>query len=220
MESTKEQVLHLLQQGTGTTVADLSRKLGVGEASIRRHLDHLRLEGLADARVERHGVGRPSYVFYATAEAEERTPGGYSRLVSRLLASLQSLSSEQLKGIAGEELLSEAFDSVAHQVAEVHRDEVDGATIEQRVAQTSRALKREGILDRWVSAEDGYHLENVACPYKQAALTSRAPCESDRRVIELLVAAPVEQVSRIADGQSVCEYIVSHRTKNEGEERE
>jgi predicted ArsR family transcriptional regulator len=88
------------------------------------------------------------------------------------------------------------------------------------VAQTSRALKREGIVDEWASGADGYHLKNAACPYKQAALASRLPCESDRRVIELLVAAPVEQVSRIADGQSVCEYIVSHRTKNEGKERE
>jgi predicted ArsR family transcriptional regulator len=98
-------------------------------------------------------------------------------------------------------------------MADAHRDEVHGSTIEQRVAQTSRALKREGIVDEWSAGDDGYHLRNTACPYKQAALASPAPCESDRRVIELLVSAPVDQVSRIADGHAVCEYIVSKQRK-------
>ena len=41
MESTKEQVLHLLRQGSGVTVAELSKSLDVGEASLQQHLDHL-----------------------------------------------------------------------------------------------------------------------------------------------------------------------------------
>jgi predicted ArsR family transcriptional regulator len=37
---------------------------------------------------------------------------------------------------------------------------------------------------------------------------SDAACRSDRRSIELLVGAPVEQTSRIVDGAPVCEYII------------
>jgi predicted ArsR family transcriptional regulator len=209
MESTREQVLHLLQARGGATVAALAQALGVGQASVRRHLDHLRVEGLADVRLDRHGVGRPAFVFYPTEEAEERTPAGYSRLLSRLYQGLRSLDERQIRGRDGAQVLRTVFEGVAEQVAREHEAEVAADSLEGRVAETSQSLQREGIVDAWAKEEDGYRLTNSACPYRQAALASRAPCELDRRAIELLVAAPVRQVSRIVDGRPACEYIVA-----------
>lgn len=209
MESTKDQILRLLQGHGGATVAQLADDMGVGPASIRRHLDHLRAERLADVRLERHGVGRPSFIFYATEEGEERSPAGYSRLLSRLYAGLRSLDETQVDGRDGDAVLRTAFDAAAEQLAHEHQPEVAGESLEDRVAQTSRALQPEGIVDDWAKREDGYHLTNSACPYRQAAHSTSGPCELDRRAIELLVASPVRQVSRIADGQPTCEYIVA-----------
>jgi hypothetical protein len=42
-----------------------------------------------------------------------------------------------------------------------------------------------------------------------AALASHGPCEFDRRTIELLVDAPVRQVSRLIDGTPTCEYVIA-----------
>ncbi|MEX1253686.1 MAG: ArsR family transcriptional regulator [Dehalococcoidia bacterium] len=209
MESTKDHVLRLLRARSGATVAGLAEELGVGQASVRRHLDHLRVDGLADVRVERHGVGRPAFVFYPTEEAEERAPAGYSRLLSRLYQGLRSLDAGQVGGRDGAHLLHTAFEAAAEQVAEEHKSEVEALSLEGRVAETSQTLQREGIVDGWEKQADGFHLSNSACPYRQAALASTGPCELDRRTIELLVAAPVRQVSRIADGRPACEYIVA-----------
>jgi hypothetical protein len=41
---------------------------------------------------------------------------------------------------------------------------------------------------------------------------SDAPCRADQHSIELLLGAQVEQTKRIADGSSVCEYIVRPAT--------
>jgi len=215
MESTKDHVLRLLRARSGATVAELAEALGVGPASVRRHLDHLRVDGLADVRVERHGVGRPAFVFYPTEEAEERAPAGYSRLLSRLYQGLRSLDEGQVRGRDGAQLLHTAFEAAAERVAEEHKGEVEAQSLEGRVAETSQALQREGIVDRWEKQADGYHLSNSACPYRQAALVSTGPCELDRRTIELLVAAPVQQVSRIADGRPACEYIVAEREERD-----
>jgi predicted ArsR family transcriptional regulator len=115
-------------------------------------------------------------------------------------------------------LLRTAFEAAAERVAAEHKDEVAAPSLEGRVAETSEALQREGIVDRWEKQPDGYHLSNSACPYRQAALTSTGPCELDRRTIELLVAAPVRQVSRIADGKPACEYVVAEReTRDAGQ---
>jgi len=209
MESTKEQVLHLLQRSGGATVAALAEALSVGQASVRRHLDHLRVESLVDARTERHGVGRPAFVYYATEEAEERTPAGYSRLLSRLYRGLRSLDQRQVRGRDGSAVLRTLFQDVAEQVAREHQPKVVAGTLGGRVEETSRALRQEGIVDGWTQDADGYRLTNSACPYRQAAQATHGPCELDRRAIELLVKAPVRQLGRIADGQPRCEYFVA-----------
>ncbi len=209
MESTKEQVLHLLQARGGATVAGLAQALGVGPASVRRHLDHLRVEGLADVRSERHGVGRPAFVFYPTEEAEERVPAGYSRLLSRMYKELGSLSEADVSGRDGAEVLRTVFEGVAHQVALEHEVEVAASRLETRIEKTADVLRGEGIVDSWSKTDEGYKLTNTACPYRSAALATHGPCELDRRTIELLVDAPVQQVSRIVDGQQKCEYVIA-----------
>ncbi len=209
MESTREQILRLLQARGGATVAELAKSLGVGHASVRRHLDHLRAEQLADVRLERHGVGRPSFIFYPTEEGEERAPAGYSRLLSRLYSGLRSLDESQVRGRDGDAVLRTAFEAAAEQLAHDHESEVAGDSLEDRVAQTSRALEPEGIVDTWSKADDGFHLKNTACPYRMAAQDTNGPCELDRRTIELLLDSPVRQVSRIVDGQACCEYVVT-----------
>lgn len=209
MESTKEQVLHILQARGSATVADLAEALSVGQASVRRHLDHLRVEGLADVRIERGGVGRPAFLFYPTEEAEERTPAGYSRLLSRIYEELGSLSKADVSGRDGAEVLTTVFEGVAKQIARAHELDVATERLETRVEKTAKVLHGEGIVDSWAKTADGYRLTNTACPYRSAALASHGPCELDRRTIELLVAAPVQQVSRIVDGQSKCEYVIA-----------
>ena len=184
----------------------------MGQASVRRHLDHLRVDGLVDVRMERHGVGRPSFVFSPTERAEERSPAGYPRLLSRLYSELRGLDEGRVRGRDGAQVLSVVFEGVAEQVAREHESEVGARSLEGRVAETSQALKREGIVDAWTKAGDGFHLTNSACPYRLAAQHNHGPCELDRKAIELLIGSPVRQVSRIADGRPACEYIVVDAT--------
>lgn len=207
MESTREQVLKLVQASGGTTLAALSKALGLGQASLRRHLDHLRAEGLVDVRAERHGVGRPAFVFFPTEEAEERKPA-YSRLLSRIYRGLAALDEGELRGRDGTDVLGKVFEGAAGDVAREHKAEVAARSLEGRVAETSKALAPEGIVDGWTRDRDGLRLSNSACPYRGVALAGPGCCELDRRTIELLVDAPVRQVSRIADGEATCEYIV------------
>ncbi len=89
-----------------------------------------------------------------------------------------------------------------------HRPQVTGATLGERVAETSVALKDEGIVDHWRKDDDGFHLMNTTCPYRKAAEASDAPCHADHKVVESLIGVPVEQVSRMVDGHHMCEYVV------------
>lgn len=193
-------------------MADLAGELRMNQANIRRHLEVMRAEGLVEIDIRRHGLGRPSYVYRLTERAEELS-GHYPRLLNRMVRRIVALPD------GGTQLLEQLFEGVADEVASTYRVRVTGQTVEERVAQTSEALKDEGIVDHWRRDEDGFHLMNTTCPYRTAAELTHAPCQADHRTVELLVGAPVAQVSRMVDGKPICEYVVraDHGHNGEGQ---
>ena len=211
METTREQVLRFVRGRREATVAQLADALDVSPQAVRRHLDGLRADGFLDARLERHGVGRPSLIFFATERGEELSGRTYLQLLSRLFRHLEKMDSEEVGGGSGRQVLDQVFSGIASEVAADHESEVRGATLAERVAEASRALDREGIVDTWRIEDGDYHMINGECPYLRLAEMSDAACRSDRQTIELLVDGQVEQTTRIVEGAPVCEYIIRPR---------
>ena len=220
MESTREQILRYVRGRRETTVAQLAEVLQLSQQAVRRHLDGLRADGLVDARQERHGVGRPTLLFFATERGEEVAGTTYLHLLTRIFRQLEKLEEES--GEPGRQaVLERVFNGVAGEVAAEHSAEVHGSTLDQRIDEMSRALEREGIVDSWERLEDGtYHILNEECPYLRLAELSSAACHSDKRSIELLLGAEVEQTLRIVDGAPCCEYIVKPQPVTLRDERE
>lgn len=208
MQSTRDLMRSLLAARGEATVAEIAGSLGLNQANIRRHLDVMRAEGLVDVSIQRHEVGRPAFVYRLTERAEEQA-GHYPRLLNRMVRRLSERE-------GGDELMEHVFEGVAEDIAAAYRPVVSGATVAQRVAETSEALKDEGIVDHWRKDDDGYHLMNTTCPYRKAAEASDAPCHADRKTVELLVQAPVDQISRMVAGQAVCEYVVREVARGAG----
>ena len=216
METTREQVLRFVRGRREATVAQLAEALDVSAQAVRRHLDGLRADGLLDARLVRHGVGRPSLIFFATERGEELSGRTYLQLLSRLFRHLEKMDAEEVGGGSGRQVLDQVFSGIASEVAADHESEVRGATLAERVAEASRALDREGIVDTWRIEDGDYHMINGECPYLRLAEMSDAACRSDRQTIELLVDGQVEQTTRIVEGAPVCEYIIRPRVAAKG----
>jgi predicted ArsR family transcriptional regulator len=206
VESTRDQVLRLVRGRREVTVAQLAEALDLSQQAVRRHLDSLRADGLVDVRIDRHGVGRPALIFFATERGEEGR--SYLQLLSRLLRHLEKVESVETGGSSGHQLLERVFAGIAQEVAADHLAEVHGTTLEERIAEATRALEREGIVDAWRKEGGVFQVVNCECPYLRLAEMSEAPCHADQQAIELLVGAPAEQTKRIADGSPVCEYII------------
>ncbi len=203
METTREQVLRIVRGHREATVSQIAETMGLTHQAVRRHLDGLRADGLIEARLERHGVGRPSMLFSVTDRGDETAGHTYLQLLSRLFRHIEKEPAGERK-----QMLEEMFSGIAQEVAAEHVSEVRGQTLDERVAQVTRALEAEGIADGWHKDGDVFHIHNGECPYIRLAALSDAPCRSDRQSIELLVGAAVEQTRRIVDGASQCEYVI------------
>lgn len=203
METTRDQVFRIVRGHKEATVNQIAETLGVTHQAVRRHLDVLRADGMIEARQVRHGVGRPSLVFTVTERGAEASGRSYLQLLSRLVRHIEKEPEGERR-----QMLEEMFAGIAQEVAAEHVAEVRGQTLDERVAQVTRALEAEGIADGWSKEGDVFHIHNSECPYLQLAELSDVPCRSDRQSIELLVGAAVEQTRRIVDGAPACQYVI------------
>lgn len=210
MERTRDQVTTLLHEQGSCSVSELAEAIGVGQGAIRRHLDIMVAEGLLETTLERQPRGRPATHYSLSEAGEERSSHSkYSRLLDRLFPALSRLPEEEITGRSGSDVLERVFEHMAEDVASEYAPRVSGKSLGDRVQQVTEALREEGILDE--SSDDGsvYRLRNVGCPYRSAAQGTHMACMADRRAIELLLDAPVEQVTTIVDGAACCEYVVA-----------
>jgi predicted ArsR family transcriptional regulator len=202
MQGTREHILEFIVRHREARVEDLADEFQITTAAIRRHLDHLRADGLIDLRAVKQPTGRPYYAYFATAEATQPMPQAYADLLESMLRSVGER----------EEVIAGVMTSVAESMADRHRPDprtsLPDSDPEHLVGRVTASLREEGILESWRSEADGFHLVNHACPYIKAASISKLPCESDRKAIELLLGLDVEQLNRIVDGSPICEYLV------------
>ena len=210
MQGTRDRILELIVERRELRVEELTQELGITAAAVRRHLDHLRADGLIDAKSVKQPTGRPYHVYFATEQALGKLPAGYADLMERMLKGLESRHETQ-----------DVATVVAESLASRHVGEVpsrEAAEPQERIERLTESLRADGILQRWFPSTDGYHLVNEACPYLKAAEISELPCESDRRAIEMLLGRTIEQVGRIVDGATCCEYVVPLEAVTLGEE--
>jgi len=103
-ERTREGVARSILENGPSTAAELSERLGITPAGIRRHLDELLAEGTLEAR-EPHaalsrGRGRPSKVFVMTDTGREKFEHTYDDLAISALRFMTSKNPNFIKEFA------------------------------------------------------------------------------------------------------------------------
>ena len=210
MERTRDELVRILHERGERSVAELADEIGVSPGSIRRHMDLMVADGLVVSHLVRQSRGRPTTRYALSQAGEERTSSNhYQRLLGRLSPALATLSTDEIGGQDGRAVLDRLFDRVAESVAREHASEVRGDSLSQRVYEVTVALSGEGILQEVEDAGEFFRLRNTTCPYRTTASENHACCAADRRAIELLLGAPVEQVMTVAGGGVACEYLVA-----------
>lgn len=209
MQRTRDQVVRILNERGEASVAELAEAIGVSKGSIRRHMDIMVADGLLATRLVRQGRGRP-LTRYSLSEAgeEQSSSEHYSRLLDRISPALAALPAEAVAGLDGEAILQQLFDQIAASIAEEHAPLVTAQGLGGRVAQVTDVLRGEGILEEVRDEGEFFVLRNSGCPYRSTAEETHACCAADRRTIELLLGAPVEQIKTVAAGGELCEYVV------------
>lgn len=199
-KTTRQRVLDTLLKQQRCTINELADAVEINPISVRHHITRLEAEGLVTSAEERHGVGRPRRTYFLTEKGMERFPTRYMRLTMRLL--------EQMKGSLPSSTVQSLFSQMAEDVFAGYQGELEGLSMDQRLAVLKEMLSNEGFNIEWELDGDQYHIRETNCPYYHVGQNHPEVCSVDQTLISSVLALPAEKVKCILHGDQTCTYVV------------
>jgi predicted ArsR family transcriptional regulator len=205
LHAVRRQILEILKERNGATVADLADALQMAPVSVRHHLDLLQSDNLIRVeRLERSGaVGRPQQVYALTVEAAEYFPNNFTALAGNLV--------RQVKQVLPEGAVAAIFCSMARELAsEFDRSGLEQATPEQQMERVAEYLNARGYLASWETglSEGVYLIHKHNCPYAGVSEVHNELCTMDQTLVDTLVGQPCERISHMGSADHCCTYRV------------
>lgn len=202
-QSTRRQIVQILNRQGKATVDELARALGVTLMAVRLHLVVLERDGFVSRETVRKGPGRPALVFSLTEKALDELPKNYHVLADKLLEGMEGhLSEDQLTAVCG---------AVATSLASAHSSRMTGLPLADKVAEASRILSEGGCAADWEETTEGYVIHEYNCPYFRVAQKHPQLCQMDQEFMRDLLDADVEIGSRLVDREQRCTYVIRPR---------
>ncbi|GBC81976.1 hypothetical protein HRbin10_01094 [bacterium HR10] len=199
-DSTRRQILDLLKRRGRATVEEMAAALNITPMGVRRHLLALENAALVRIEIERRPMGRPTYVYKLTEEAEALFPKGYHHLVLDLL--------ECVAAREGMERVDELFERRKERWIATYAPRLEGKTLEERVAEVARIMSENGYMARWQKTERGYVLTEHNCAIAHVARAYPQPCRTELAFFRELLGVEVTRVNHIASGGTCCSYVI------------
>jgi predicted ArsR family transcriptional regulator len=205
---TRERVARTLLEHGPSTAAALAERLDLTPAAVRRHLDHMALEGAVEARQPRlsgtRGRGRPAKVFAITQRGRDRFDQQYDDLAVQALRYLEETGgSEAVRAFARRRVAG--LEQTYEQVVEAE----PGIEPAQALAQ---ALTLGGYSASVRTGPVGEQLCQQHCPVAHVAHEFPQLCEAETELISHVLGRHVQRLATIAHGDGVCTTCIPHTT--------
>ena len=202
---TRERVVRSILENGPSTAAGLAERLELTPAAVRRHLDHLLLEGHVEAREPKvygaRGRGRPAKVFALTETGRDSFDQQYDHLATEALRFLAET--------AGDAAVTEF---ARRRVAFIERD-YGQVVAEDPDLSPAQALARvftaqgyaAGVRQLPLAGEKvGEQLCQQHCPVAHVAHEFPQLCEAETEAIGRVLGTHVQRLATIAHGDGVC----------------
>lgn len=208
-DKTRDLVARTILENGPQSAADLSQRLKLTPAGIRRHLDLLVESGLLEAR-EPHrattslrGRGRPTKVFVITDLGREKFEHSYDDLAVSALRFMSTVS--HMSQNSNGNLVLEFAQSRALEIERV---------VGKAISTSSKPAKKMDALAEFLTAE-GYAAESKEtahgvqlcqhhCPIAHVASEFPQLCEAETEAFSRVLGTHVQRLATIARGDGIC----------------
>lgn len=199
MRNTKEKILDqilLLQTATITQLAD---RLNISEISVRHHLLKLEAEGIVTSSEERHGVGRPRFIYRLTEKGFQNAPVNHIKLTDLPLTTMER--------VLGADALAELFKQIGADLAEDYWNSLTFHSPEEALTALTKRLTEDGFIVSWSKDGENLVLTTNHCPFHYLGQKHPAVCTISRALLESLLQRAISLEPGVLSGEAACIYI-------------
>ncbi|WIM68881.1 transcriptional regulator [Corynebacterium breve] len=200
---TRREVMLLLLKLGPSTAGELGEHLGLSAAGVRRHLDILVEEHLAEnceppaITGQAPSRGRPAKTYRLTEHGREEFGHNYDHLALQALESLRQFGGD------------EAVRALAKSRIETILEGVEPAgesddSVEETTRELAEVLDRHGYAATVTRAGMGIQICQHHCPVASVAAEHPELCEAEHEAISEIVGVHVQPLASIADGNGIC----------------
>lgn len=203
---TRARVVQAVLRRGPSTASELAEELRLTPAAVRRHLDHLVLEGVLTSResrvVGRRGRGRPAKQFVLTDAGRARFTQGYDDLAVQALSFVREAGGDEAVAAFARARLAGLRESLERRLA--------GVPDAERPEVLAEALTTDGFAASASSTETGVQLCQHHCPVAHVAEQFPDLCEAETAMFADLLGTHVQRLATIAHGDGVCTTHLPH----------
>ncbi|OYT71584.1 MAG: hypothetical protein CFK52_07515 [Chloracidobacterium sp. CP2_5A] len=203
-KDTREKIVFLLKTRAPLSVEDLATELSTSGVNVRRYLDALERDGLAESTVQRRERGRPVHLYRLTERADELFPHAYDVVSVEIL--------QQIERRFGREVVTSILRGRADTITTKIKPRLTGKPLKKRVEEFARAFEEMGYLVRVENgAPDEYVVVMHHCPVLLIARDFPEVCDGDCVIASESLDAEVTRQCALSEGASCCRFVIRRR---------
>jgi predicted ArsR family transcriptional regulator len=198
MKNTKDSILNQVLLLQKATITQLSEKIGISEISVRQHLMNLESEGFVISEEERHGVGRPRFVYRLTEKGFQNAPTDYIKLTDQALTTM--------KRFLGTDTFLQLLEQIGKDLAEGYTSSLSSLTPDQTLEEVAKGLAQDGFIFSWTRSDEKYILTTHHCSFHYLGQKHPEVCTINHALLESLIQHPLNHDTCILYGDAACTY--------------
>lgn len=199
---TRRSILTQILRNGPVSASHISDALGLSAAGVRRHLDNIVADGLAETvdaprstAAGSRGRGRPARLFRLTDAGRGQFGHDYDSLALLALRALRETGGDAAVERFADQRMEELFSGV---------DPDDGAPVDEKARRIAGALTARGYAATVDHACGGVQICRHHCPVQDVAHEFPELCTAEHRVVAELLGRHIQPLATIADGNGIC----------------
>lgn len=195
--STRKSIILLLKKSGGMSINALSRHLKITPMGVRQHLLALEKKGYVTYLPQKHGIGRPVFVYRLAEEAEKLFPKSYDDFALDILRNIK-----QYDGTVDiETIFMWRKNSFLKKCDELLQGTTD---LVKRIHLLKDILETEGHIVDLTRNNGHYHLISYNCPISRIAVEFQEACKNELEMYKELITQHATIKQTQAEGNVSC----------------
>jgi len=202
--STRQQIVKLLRTRGGMTASTLAEELRITSMGVRRHLAALERSDLVRVEMQRQKMGRPTFIYALTDQAQDLFPKNYHTLANQFLDAARDTN-----GMYGVKTL---FNARMNHLLKQYRPRMVGKKLGERVAELAKIQDEAGYMAIWEESDGGFLLKEQNCAIYRVACRHQEACQFEIELFRKLLNADITRIEHQIKGDRNCTYLVRERS--------